>query len=190
MKKIFIILLISMSILTGCGTNMNSPTSAVENYLKKYQDLDGEVTSQLDSVISSDISMTDTQKNDYKELMMNQYKNMSYKIVNENLMDEEAEVEVEIEVLDYASSIGESRIYYNNHRDEFSETSEDDDSINDDEDIDNIASFIDYKIKNMKNVTNTTKETITFYLNKVDGEWVVDNLSDIDLEKLHGLYEE
>ena len=58
MKKIFIILLISMSILTGCGTNMNSPTSAVENYLKKYQDLDGEVTSQLDSVISSDISMT------------------------------------------------------------------------------------------------------------------------------------
>ena len=182
MKKFLLLMIISIMFLTGCGTNMNSPTNAVEDYLKKYQDLDGEVISQLDSVISSDVSMSDTQKKDYKELMINQYKNLSYKIVNENMVDDEAEVDVEIEVLDYASSIGESRIYYNNHRDEFSETSSDDD-------IDNLTSFIDYKIKNMKNVTSTTKESITFYLNKVDGEWVVENPSDVDLEKIHGLYE-
>ncbi len=208
MKKIIGVLLLSILFVTGCGNNMNTPTNAVENYLNKYQNLDGEVTAQLDNVISSDVSMNDEQKKDYKELMLNQYKNFSYKIVDEKVNDDEAEVEVEIEVLDYASSIGESRIYYKNHQDEFKndkETKDDENKSDDSNDlsqetddslvedtmdaIDNISSFIDYKIKNMKNVTNTTKDTITIYLSKVGKEWVVEDLSDTDLEKLHGLFE-
>ena len=188
MKKILGIFLLSLVFVTGCNMSMNTPTAAVEQYLSKYQNLDGEITAQLDKVISSDISMSDEQKENYKELMLNQYRNLSYKIENENIVDDEAEVEVEIQILDYASNIGESRIYYKDHLDEFEDNA---DTIAEDieEGIDNISSFIEYKIKNMKGVTNTRKETITFYLTKVDNEWVVDDLSDTDLQKLHGLYE-
>lgn len=204
MKKIIGVLLLSLLILTGCKSSMNSPTNAVEKYLNKYQNLDGEVTTQLDNVISSDVSMSDEQKKDYKDLMLNQYRNLSYKVLNENVNGDEAEVEVELEVLDYASNIGESRIYYKNHLDEFKdkedkkddkadEKKEDDknDSLMEDasDAIDNVASFIEYKIKNMKDVTNTSKQKITFYLSKVDNEWVVEDLSETDLQKLHGLYE-
>lgn len=193
MKKIFGVLLLSILFLTGCGNSLNTPTGAVEEYLKRYQNLDDQVIAQLDKVIDSDASMSDEQKEDYRDLMINQYKNFSYKIVDETDSGDEAEVEVELEVLDYASSIGESRIYYKNHQDEFKS----DDKATDDEvvggvvgkSIDEISSFIDYKIKNMKTVTNKSKTTITFYLNKIDNEWVVEDLSDNDIQKLHGLYE-
>ena len=180
MKKILLVL-ISLLFITGCNNSLNTPTKTVEDYLSKYQNLDGEVTSQLDRVISSDTSMSDDNKKDYKELMLNQYKNLSYKVVDENINDDEAEVEVEIEVLDYASSIGESRVYYRNHLDEF--------EADVDDDMDNLKSFIEYKIKNMKSVSNTRKDTVTFFLNKVDNEWVLEDLSDNDIKKLHGIYE-
>lgn len=193
MKKIFGVLLLSILFLTGCGNALNTPTKAVEEYLKTYQNLDDRVITQLDDIIDNDNVMSEEQKKDYRELMINQYKNFSYKVVDENETNDEAEVEIELEVLDYASSIGESRIYYNNHRDEFKD---DEKSTNNEvvdgvvgETIDNMASFIDYKIKNMKNVTNKSKTTITFYLNKIDNEWVVEDLSATDIQKLHGLYE-
>ncbi|MDO4995783.1 MAG: hypothetical protein Q4E69_01255 [Bacilli bacterium] len=193
MKKIFGVLLLSILFLTGCGNALNTPTKAVEEYLKTYQNLDDRVITQLDDIIDNDNVMSEEQKKDYRELMINQYKNFSYKVVDENETNDEAEVEIELEVLDYASSIGESRIYYNNHRDEFKD---DEKSTNNEvvdgvvgDTIDNMASFIDYKIKNMKNVTNKSKTTITFYLNKIDNEWVVEDLSATDIQKLHGLYE-
>lgn len=187
MKKIFGVLLLSILFLTGCGNTLNTPTKAVEDYLKAYQNLDDRVITQLDDIIDNDTVMSEEQKKDYRELMINQYKNFSYKVVDENETNDEAEVEIELEVLDYASSIGESRIYYNNHRDEFKDEDVVDGVVGDV--IDNMASFIDYKIKNMKNVTNKSKTTITFYLNKIDNEWVVEDLSSTDIQKLHGLYE-
>ena len=192
MKKLFGVLLLSILFLTGCGNSLNTPTGAVEEYLKKYQNLDDQVITHLDNIIDTDVVMSDEQKNDYRDLMINQYKNFSYKIVNESETNDEAEVEVELEVLDYASNIGESRLYYNNHRDEFKEEEKKNDEIVDGvvgDTIDNMASFIDYKIKNMKTVTNKSKTTITFFLNKVDNEWVVEDLSEMDIQKLHGLYE-
>lgn len=193
MKKILGVLLLSILFLTGCGNSLNTPTGAVENYLKRYQNLDDDVVAQLEDVIDTDVTMSDEQKKDYKDLMINQYKNFSYKIVNENNMGDESEVEVEVEVLDYASSVGESRIYYQSHQDEFKEDnkSTDDDVVGGvvGDSIDTLSSFIDYKIKNMKNVTKKSKNTITFYLNKIDNEWVVEDLSDRDIQKLHGLYE-
>lgn len=185
MKKTIIAFFLSIILVTGCTNNLNTPTKAVESYLNKYQNLDGEVTAQLDNVISSDVTMSDDQKKAYRDLMINQYKNMSYKVVDENITSNEAEVEVELDLLDYASNISESRNYYKKHLDEFEDTT--DSSI---DKVDNISSFIEYKIKNMKNVTNRRKENITFYLSKIDNEWVVDDLSDNDMEKLHGLYEE
>lgn len=202
MKKTLIILGATIIFLTGCGATLNTPTGAVEEFLGKYQNMDKEVLAQLDRVITSDNSMSDEQKKDYRDLMITQYKNLSYKIKNEDVVEEEAEVDVEIEVLDYASTINQSRTYYRNHTEEFEKKEENNtnqdngnDGIANDigegivEAIDNISSFIDYKIKNLKGVTNTTTYTMTFYLTKIDNEWVVEDISDVDIQKIHGLYE-
>lgn len=195
MKKRLIILLSLFGLLvSGCG-NTNTPTSKVEEFLGKYQSMDSEVLTQLDNIISNDTSMSDTQKKDYQSLMEKQYQNLSYKIKDEKIDGDEAEVLVEIEVFDYANSILESKEYYNEHRDEFKS----DDSFNEDQkdesgevvggEIDNIAAFIDYKIKQLKDVTDKAKYEITFHLTKEDGEWVVEDISGEDRQKIHGLFE-
>ena len=49
--------------------------------------------------------------------------------------------------------------------------------------------FIDYKIKQIENVNDKTKYTITFNLEKKDGKWELKDITDEDRQKLHGLYE-
>ena len=71
MKKLLIVLLISVFLVTGCGNSM-TPTGAVEDFLGKYQSMDSEVLAQLDSVVSNDTTMSDEQKKEYKSLMEKQ----------------------------------------------------------------------------------------------------------------------
>ena len=216
MKKIFLVLLLSLFIFTGCGTNMNTPTGKVEEFLGKYQKMDDEVLNQLSNILDEDSSMNESQRKEYQALLEKQYQNLSYKIKNEKIKDDTATIDVEIEVYDYATSIRKSREYFKNHRDEFEKTKEtideenpldndgnnttnkdennaDNDATNDTEDnglVDTLSEFIDYKIKQLKNVTEKVKYEITFNLTKEDGKWKIDDISDIDIEKIHGLYEE
>lgn len=225
MKKILILFSLILLFITGCGTKMGTPTAKVEEFLGKYQSMDTAVLAQLDSVIANDSGMSDDQKKEYRGLMEKQYQNLSYKIKSEEIDGNNATVDVEIEVYDYATSITESRKYYSEHRDEFL----DDDNTNNTKDIetyndsvenndivggaveeagdaigdaisgvgdaieemfDETSKFIDYKIKQMKDVTNKTKYDITFYLTKDNNdEWILEDISDVDREKLHGLYE-
>ena len=225
MKKILILFSLILLFITGCGTKMGTPTAKVEEFLGKYQSMDTAVLAQLDSVIGTDSAMSDDQKKEYRGLMEKQYQNLSYKIKSEEIDGNDATVDVEIEVYDYATSITESRKYYSEHRDEFL----DDDNTNNTKDIeayndsvenndivggaveeagdaigdaisgvgdaiedmfDETSKFIDYKIKQMKDVTNKTKYDITFYLIKDNNdEWSLEDISDVDREKLHGLYE-
>lgn len=218
MKKLFIVLLLSLFIVTGCGNSM-TPTGAVEDYLGKYQSMDSEVLSQLDSVVSNDTTMSDDQKKEYKALMEKQYQYLSYKVTNEEIIGDTATVDVEIEVFDYASSIRKSSQYYQDNRDMFEEVDNSDDNSDnnasheenvntDDNDVNNNAShegnvntddgniitetkkYIDYKIEQMKMVTDKIKYTITFNLSKEDDKWVVDDISDMDRKKIHGLFDE
>jgi len=218
MKKLFIVLLLSLFIVTGCGNSM-TPTGAVEDYLGKYQSMDSEVLSQLDSVVSNDTTMSDDQKKEYKALMEKQYQYLSYKVTNEEIIGDTATVDVEIEVFDYASSIRKSSQYYQDNRDMFEEVDNSDDNrdnnasheenVNpDDNNVNNNAShegnvntddgniitetkkYIDYKIEQMKMVTDKIKYTITFNLSKEDDKWVVDDISDMDRKKIHGLFDE
>ena len=218
MKKLFIVLLLSLFIVTGCGNSM-TPTGAVEDYLGKYQSMDSEVLSQLDSVVSNDTTMSDDQKKEYKALMEKQYQYLSYKVTNEEIIGDTATVDVEIEVFDYASSIRKSSQYYQDNRDMFEEVDNSDDNSDnnasheenvntDDNNVNNNAShegnvntddgsileetkeYIDYKIKQLKDVTDKVKYTITFNLSKKDDKWVVDDISDMDRQKIHGLFED
>ena len=209
MKKIFVCLLLIAMFITGCGSAMNTPTKKVEELLGRYQSMDSEVLSQLEDVVESDTTMNEDQKKEYRSLMEKQYQNLSYKIKDEEIDGDNATVLVEIEVYDYITSINKSKEYYKEHMDEFKketeETKNDTDTSNtpgNDEDengsvidnakeaIEDTIEFIDYKIKELKNVTDKTKYEITFHLTRVDDEWQVDDISDIDRQKIHGLYEE
>ena len=47
---------------------------------------------------------------------------------------------------------------------------------------------VEAKIKEMKKVTAMTKYKITIPLSKKDGVWFIDEISDEDRQKLHGIY--
>ena len=178
---------------------MNTPTSKVEEFLGKYQKMDDDVSVQLDEVLSKDDTMTAEQKDKYRSILEKQYQNLSYKIENEEINGEEATVDVEIEVLDYATIIRDAKKYYEEHKEEIESSNEKEQSDNDnlledavegsEEAIENSAAYIDYKLKELQNVSDTTTYNITFYLIKKNGEWQLQNITDLDLQKIHGLYE-
>jgi DNA-directed RNA polymerase subunit L len=140
--------------------------------------------------------------------MTNQYKNMEYEIKDEIIEDDNAVVEVEVTVYDYASALKNANTYLNEHLDEFKADVKDavedaKDAVEDAVDNDNEVStdtdtssdsdydedkFMDYKISEMEKVKDTTKYTIEFTLTKVNDEWQLDDLSNSDIEKLHGIY--
>ena len=78
MKKVIPFFLMLL-FLTGCNNVMNTPTKEVEEFLGKYQTMDDKVMEQLDKVLETDHTMTDTQKEEYKSLMKKQYQNLPSK---------------------------------------------------------------------------------------------------------------
>ena len=117
--------------LAGCSTTMNTPTSKVEEFLGKYQNMDDDVTVQLDQVLDEDHSMSEEQKEKYRSILEKQYQNLSYKIENEDIHGDEATVDVEIEVLDYATTIRDAKEYYEEHKEEIEAESKKEQSDND-----------------------------------------------------------
>lgn len=184
MKKIIIILMSILSI-TACSTVKNTPTGAVEEYLSKYQNLNKDVVKELKEAITKEKNMTEKQKKTYQSIIEKQYQNLSYKISNEEVIGNSATVEVEIEVLDYASSINASKKYFEEHQSEFIDKNE---STIKEEDIDKASSYIDYKLKKLKEVKDKTKYQIIFELEKENSNWSIHNLNEIDRKKIHGLY--
>lgn len=178
MKRILLFFIVIL-LITGCNDMMNTPTKRVEEYLGKYQILDSVVLTELDDVVdNSDYS--ETYKEEYKELMIKQYQNLSYKIKSEQTNGDSANVIVELEVFDYNNALNEANDYIEEHPLEF----EDDDKKTSKEKIDH------YKINAIKKVTDKASYTITFSLVKDNKKWVLEKISDSDLEKIHGLYED
>ena len=178
MKRILLFFIVIL-LITGCNDMMNTPTKRVEEYLGKYQILDSVVLTELDDVVdNSDYS--ETYKEEYKELMIKQYQNLSYKIKSEQTNGDSANVIVELEVFDYNNALNEADDYIEEHPLEF----EDDDKKTSKEKIDH------YKINAIKKVTDKASYTITFSLVKDNKKWVLEKISDSDLEKIHGLYED
>ena len=179
MKK-FVFIVVSLLLLTcGCDSMMNTPTKRVEEFLNKYQRQDSEVLSQLDTAIKDgNYNFTDAQMKSYKELMKNQYKNLSYTIKEELIDGNNATVTVEIEVYDYNKAINDAETYYKNNPNEFK---------NSDGGIDE-EKYMDYKIKKMEAVKDKIKYTLNLTLTKKDKKWVLNDISESDRQKLHGLY--
>lgn len=178
MKKLAL-LFMSIFLLTGCTSLMNTPTDKVEEYLDKYKTVDNEIVDQLEKVVDEVGTMNRDNKDKYKELMKKQYQNLSYKIKDETIDGDKATVETEIEVYDYKTSMDISDRYLSEHNDEF---------LKEDKTVDN-DKFMTYKLEALEKVKDKVTYTINFSLTKdKDGKWKLDEISDTDRLKLHGLY--
>ena len=165
MKKIFVCLITILFItFTGCSTNINNtPTKKVEEFLNRYQTLDSKVISDLDRVVEEEEKFNTSNREDYKELIKNQYKDI---------------VEVEITVKDYKKVMDEAEVYRNNNMQLFSD------------ELGNYKEtmYIDYVIKQLKEAKDTVKYTLELGVTKKDKKWQVDQISDETEDKILGIY--
>ena len=188
MKKILIAIITLFLVVgvVGCNNNTaDTPTKRVESFLGKYQENHQDVLNQLDDVIDTAGTMTMDHKNDYRSLMQRQYKGLTYKIIDETREGNSATVEVEIEVYDYATSIRESEAYLISNKDEFMKNRVEGEDMF--EEVDN-DKFMTHKINQLKDVTNRVKHTVIFTLTKDGDTWKINDISDTDRQKIHGLY--
>lgn len=165
MKKIIFLLVVGL-LITGCAMG-NSPTSKVEELLMKYQKVDKDIASGIDSVIQ-DQGLTDEHKDRYRKLLEKQYKNLSYEIKDEKIDGDKATVTVEIEVLDYKKAINE---------------------LSFDSEKDTKESYDEKKLKLLEEVHDKVKYTIDIELTRdSDGNWKVNALSNDEIKKIQGMY--
>ncbi len=176
--KFIYVLIFSVFLLTGCNNLMNTPTKKVELLLSKYQKKDEDVIKQLGDILLTDAILTVEQKNTYKELLEKQYSNLTYTIKDEAIDGKTAVVEVEIEVYDYNKAITDSEDYLITHQEEFTDETK------------NVSTekYNDYKLQAISDMKDRVKYTINFTLSKIDEEWMVDDLTDTERQKIHGLY--
>lgn len=177
MKK-FLMGILTLLLVTGCTDMMNTPTKRTEEFLGRYQNMHSDVLNQLDATLDAETTLGNNQRNDYRDLMKKQYQNLAYKVKNETIDGDTANVEVEIEVYDYNSAVKKADKYLESNKEEF---------FGDNKVVDE-KKFMDYKIKQMKDVKEKVKYTINFTLTKKDKKWVMDNITEAERLKLHGLY--
>lgn len=181
MKKYgLIILSLIIILMTGCslGKMGNTPTKQVEKVLKAYQMNDDVVMAQMNTTVDNDVTLNTEQKLKYKNILKRQYSDMMYKVKDEAIDGDDATVTVQIEVYDYYKVINAVQDYLASNQNQF---------INENGEYDNNL-FLDYKFNQMDKTSEKVTYTIDFKVKKVDGNWQVQDLSDADREKLHGLY--
>lgn len=179
MKKFVLLMGFVLLFLVGCADMMNTPTKRVEEFLGKYQIMDHEVTEQLDHIIEKDDVFSDDQKTKYKALMEKQYQNLSYKIKDETIDGDTAEVVVEISVFDYQNAVQKAEDYIEKNQDQFETDGKRDTSKEK-----------DYQIEQMESVVDKVQYTLNFTVHKDEDKkrWVLDDPEDDVILKLHGLY--
>lgn len=164
MKKVIIFIILLT--LFGC-TLSNTPTSKVEQLMTKYQLVDNDIKKDIENILSDD-SLTFEQKNRYKKLLENQYKNLQYEIKDEEIDGNKAIVTISIEVLDYKKTIDKLEENIQNYE---------------------IEKYNEEKLKELEK----TKDKITYTL-KIEvlkdnnGTWYIDDLTNENKKKIQGMY--
>ena len=174
MKKILPLLLL-IFMLTACGAS--NARMATENYLKQYKTLDSEVLIDLESQVEKE-NLTEKQKEKYRDILKKQYKDLSYEILEEEYDNEVSYITVKIEVYNLYKAQDDAAYYLENNREEF----------NNDEGEYDFEKYMDYKLDKMKDTTERVEYTIIFTVTKEDDKYVVEQPTEDDLLKIHGVY--
>lgn len=177
MKKIVIVILtIICFLLTACSLESSS-RDAVKDYFSLYHKKDSVVIEQLDNFLELQ-ELTDEQKKVYKDVLERQYENILYEIKNETSEGDTSYFEVKITVLDLYKVQQDAKEYAEKHPDEFRDSQGKYDE----------NKFIDYKLEKMKETNDITTYDIILKVIKDDTGYRVEQLSNEDLEKIHGIY--
>ncbi len=174
MKKI-IILLFCIILIGGC--NRNSARLEVENYLKKYNNLDTLVLMDLENVIEKE-NLDKDGKDKYREIIKKQYKDLKYKVIEEEYDEDVSYIAVKIEVYDLYKVIKDVNNYLDNNKEEFY----------DEENMFDINKFNNYKLDKMKNAIDRVEYTVVFTVEKEKDDYMVIQPTEDDLKKIHGIY--
>lgn len=179
MKKILGIISIMLIAITfaGCTVNDTKPEDAIDTMFEKYRNKDDNVITQLKETIENEV-MNDKNKAKYQELMEKQYDRLAYVIKSVKEDKDTATATVELTVLDYKSAILEAE----------QELENDPSKFNDDKGEYSEDKFTKRKLELMEKVDDTITETVELSLSKKANMWQVDDLSDEDIKKIHGLY--
>ncbi|MBR2833468.1 MAG: hypothetical protein IKE75_03440 [Bacilli bacterium] len=174
MKKFLLCLIVI--IIVGCGNFEigNTPSRKVEDYLNKYQTLDAGVINDLETTLINESTISEDERNDYLDFMKKHYQDMTYEIKNQSIDGDDAVVTVEITVRDYSKVVNDINNYKHENKDKFGN-----DSLN---------NFDTYRLEELKKVKDTVIYTLDLTLKKIDNKWVLDQLSNEELNKINGLY--
>lgn len=169
MKKLLIVLILLL--FTGCTLKDidNTPTKQVETFLNNYQTLDKKVLKDLDLVIAKQNNFNNEQKERYRKILKKHYQNLTYEIKDETVNGNRANVEVEIEVTDFYKALKELK---NNNE------------------ITNNEEYINNQLDKLEKAKDTVKYTLNLTLTKnKNGDWILDDINDIEEKKILGTYE-
>ena len=175
-KKILLFSICLLLLLTTACSLGDTPTSAVERLLARYNNQDEAILVELDDYIN-DNNLTDDQNAKYKDVYTRQFKDMKYEIKEELIDGDNATVIAQITVYDYYTADQEARAYLNANMDEFMTNGVYDESL-----------YVDYKLKQFESTDKTVDYTIEFSLTKVNNDREVNELTNEQLEKIHGVY--
>lgn len=171
MKKIALTITILGIFLAGCTNMMNTPTKKVEELMSKYQKVDNDINEEINALLNEETTLTEEEKNDYREIIINQYKKLTYVIKDEEVDGDKAIVKTEIEVIDYKKAIDDIDSKYSN------DTTLDKQNYNKD------------KIEALKNAKDKVKYTLDLSVVKDDNNnWKVEGLTSSDRKKIQGMY--
>lgn len=166
MKKKYLLFLIPILFLVGCSMS-NTPTSKVEELFLKYQKLDDDVSTNIEEVLNEQ-NLSETQKERYRKVLEDQYKNISYQIKEEIIDGNTSTVVVEIEVTDLKKAINDlifdSNIYTKETYDE-------------------------EKLNRLEKAKDKVKYTLELKLTKDSNDkWKLNALTNEEISKIQGMY--
>lgn len=166
MKKKVLLLILPLLLLVGCNMS-NTPTSKVEELFTKYQKLDSDIASGIDSVLEEQ-NLSTSQKDRYRKILEKQYKNLSYQIKEEVIDGNTATVVTEIEVTDLKKAINDLTF---------------------DSSIYTKETYDEEKLKRLEDAKDKVKYTLELTLTKDnDGKWKLDALTNEEIKKIQGMY--
>lgn len=175
-KKIWLFSLMGLILcLFGCQMG-NTPTKKVETLLSNYQSNGDAIITELDDYLKT-LNVDSVNYDDYKKVYLKQYQDLKYEIKNETINGDHATVTAQIEVYDYYKTENNVTSYIASNPNDFTDNG-----------VYSSAKGLKYKIEQLNKTTDRVTYTMDFTLTKVNDNWVIDNLSNEQLEKIHGTF--
>lgn len=177
MKRNLLLFISVFLLLITAGCNLlNNPTEKVKEVLNKYQNNSNVVVTELNDYLDT-LAISTAHYDKYKNIYLKQYKDLTYEIKDEKIDGDNAVVTTQVEVYDYYTVDNDVTSYIASNPTEFNENGVYDNTI-----------ALDYKIDELNKTDKRITYTIDFTLTQVDGKWIVDSLTNEELEKIHGTY--